>query len=145
MATSFNKFYGKMWNGFGLNTKKMLPRRGFILKRIERLSVSLKTVLRILKKALRLIDWHVFMWQSLDIFNVFNSLVLKQVLRKTETFFKKLEDCLLVQSTTNESATFPYKTGLSKANVKKIGMGSTKWTYYKERTFATDYFIFLRI
>ena len=120
----------------------MLPHWGFILKRIERLSVSLKTVLRILKKALRLIDWHVFMWRSLDIFNVFNSLVLKQVLRKTKTFFKNLEDCLLVQSTTNESATFPYKTGLSKANVKKIGMGSTKWTYYKERTFATDYFIF---
>ena len=41
-----------------------------------------------------------------------------------------------------ENVTFPYKTDLSKANVKTNRMGSTKWTYHKERGFATNYFIF---
>ena len=35
---------------------------------------------------------------------------------KTKSFFEKLK--ALVESTTMESATFPYKTALSKANVK---------------------------
>ena len=41
-----------------------------------------------------------------------------------------------------KSAVFPYRTALSKANVK---VGSTKWTYHKEPSFATNYYIFLKI
>ena len=64
------------------------------------------------------------MWQSLVILNVFNTLNLKQLFWKTKTFFKKLKYCFLVHTTTNESATFPYKTALPKANV------NTSWEYH---------------
>ena len=67
---------------------------------------------------LRLRDRHVFMWQSLAILNVFNTLTLKKVFWKTKTFLKTLEYHFLVHSITNESATLPYKTALPKANVK---------------------------
>ena len=35
-----------------------------------------------------------------------------------------------------ESAIFPYKIALSKANVKTNRMGSAKWTYQKKRSLA---------
>ena len=35
-----------------------------------------------------------------------------------KTFIKKLETCLLVEKTKTESALFPYKTAVSKANLK---------------------------
>ena len=43
------------------------------------------------------------MWQSLEISNVFNNLTLKQIFWKMKTFFKKLENCFVVESTTIES------------------------------------------
>ena len=49
-----------------------------------------------------------------------------------KTFFKKLEKRFLVESTKIKNASFPYKTALSKANVKVNRMGSSKWTYHKE-------------
>ena len=66
-------------------------------------------------------------------------------LKNENLFFKKLENSVLVQSTMIESATFPYKTALLEANVKANRMGSTKWTYHKECTFANTYFLFLEI
>ena len=67
---------------------------------------------------------------------------LKQVFWKTKTFLKK-KFHFLVQSSTNESATFPCKTALQIiASVKTNGMGSTKGTYHEEWNFATGYFIF---
>ena len=42
-----------------------------------------------------------------------------------------------------ESITYPYKSALSEANGKANRMGSTKWTYYKERSFTSIYFILL--
>ena len=71
------------------------------------------------KIALRLRDEHVFRWQLLEMFNVFNTLTLKQVFWKTETFFRKLEYGFLIESTMIEIATIPFKTALSKANVNK--------------------------
>ena len=44
-----------------------------------------------------------------------------------------------------KNALFPYKTALSKANFKTNRVGSTKWTYHKEQSFASNYFIFLKI
>ena len=85
------------------------------------------------------------MWQSQDIWNIFNTLTLKQVFRKTQTFFTKLKDHFLIESTKIENATFPQKTALSEANVKTNRMGSTKWTYHKEPSFASNYFIFSKI
>ena len=76
----------------------------------------------------------------LEIFTVFNILTLHQIFWTT-----KLEDLFLVQSIKIENATLPYKTALSETNVKTNGMGSTKWSYHKERSFFSSNFIFLKI
>ena len=81
----------------------------------------------------------------LENLNDFNTLTLKQIFWKTQTLFKKLEHRFLVGSTKNENATFPYKTALSEDNGKTNRMGSTKWIYYKERSFASNYFIFSKV
>ena len=85
------------------------------------------------------------MWQSVDILDLFNTSTSKQVFWKTKTFFKKLEYRFLIESTKIESAWFPYKTAISEANVKTNRMVSTKWTYHKERSFVSSYFIFLKM
>ena len=59
-----------------------------------------------------------------------------------QTLFKQLEHRFLVESAEIENATFPYKTALSEANVKTNRMESSKWTYRKERSFASNYFVF---
>ena len=71
------------------------------------------------------------MRQSLEISNVFRSLTLKQFPLKTKTFFKKLENCILVESATIEKTTFPYRTTLSKVDVKTKRMGITKLIHHK--------------
>ena len=81
----------------------------------------------------------------METLNVFNTLTLKQILWKTKTFSKKLEYRFLVESTSIESASFPYKTVMSEANIKTNRMVSTKWTYLTERSFASSYFIFFEI
>ena len=80
--------------------------------------------------------------QSVEVLNVFNTLALKQIFWKTKTFFKKLEYRFLVRSTKIENAPFPYKTAISEANVETNKMVSTKWTYHKEQSFASNYFFF---
>ena len=75
--------------------------------------------------------------------NVFNTLTLKQIFWRTKTFFKKLEDNFLVEATKIEITSFPFKTALSEANVNTNGMETTKWTYHKEWSFASNYLIFL--
>ena len=55
-----------------------------------------------------------------------------------QTLFKKLEYRFLVESTKIDNITFPYKTALSEASVKTNRMGGTKWTYHKERSFASN-------
>ena len=90
-------------------------------------------------------DGHVFMWQSLQILNVFNTLTSKEIFWKTQTLFKNLEYRFLVESTKIENATFPYKTALSEVNFKTNKTGSTKWTYHKDWSFASNYFIFSKI
>ena len=83
-------------------------------------------VLGIFKIALRLRDRYVFMWQLVEILNVFNISTLKQGFWKTKTFFKKLEYHLLVESSKIENASFSYKTAISEANVKTNIMVSAK-------------------
>ena len=48
-------------------------------------------LLGIFKIALCLRGRHVFMWQSVEILNVFNTINLKQIFWNTKTIFKKLE------------------------------------------------------
>ena len=85
------------------------------------------------------------MWQSVKVSNVFNTLTLEQIFWKTKTFFKKLEYHFLVETTKIENTSFPFKTALSEANFKTNRMATTKWTYHKESSFATNYLIFLKI
>ena len=66
-------------------------------------------VLRIFKIALRLRDRHDFMWQSVKVSNVFNTLTLKQIFKRMKTFFKKLEQRFLVEATNIEITPFPFK------------------------------------
>ena len=47
-------------------------------------------------------------------------------LKNENLFFKKLENSFIVESTMIERVTYPYKTALSKANVKTNRMGSAK-------------------
>ena len=51
----------------------------------------------------------------------------------------------LIESTKIEITAFPCKTVLLKANVNINRMGSSKWTYHKEPSFDSDYFIILNI
>ena len=78
----------------------------------------------IFKIAFNLRNRHAFMWQSFEILKV-----LKNENPCQKTGF---------ESTKNENATFPFKTPLSEANVKKNRIESAKWTYHKERSFASD-------
>ena len=50
--------------------------------------VLLKNVQGISKIVPCLKKWHVFIWQLPEILNVFNTLILKQILQKTKTFLK---------------------------------------------------------
>ena len=82
----------------------------------------------------------------MKIFNVFSTLTLKPTFSKTKTFFKKLEYLFLVENTKIESVLFSYKTAMSQANLifwqRTV---STKKTYQKEQSFASNYFIFSKI
>ena len=44
-----------------------------------------------------------------------------------------------------ENASFPYKTAIWEVNFKTNRMVCTKWTYHKEWSFASNYFIFLKV
>ena len=55
-----------------------------------------------------------------------------------------MEYRFLVESTKIDNITFSYKTALSKAIVKTNRMESTKLTYHKEQSFATNHFPFLK-
>ena len=55
-------------------------------------------------------------------FEQFQYLTLKQIFWKMKTFFKKLENRFLVESTKIQNTLFPYKTAISEANVKGILM-----------------------
>ena len=75
--------------------------------------------------------------------HVFNTLTLKQVFWKTETFFKKLEYRILVEATKIENTSFPFKTSLLEANVKTNTMTAKKWTYRQVCSFGSNYLFFL--
>ena len=62
---------------------------------------------------------------------------------KNTNLFQKTGVLFLIESTKIENAKFSYKTALSEATVKTNRMKSTKWMYYKEQSFASEYFITL--
>ena len=143
MVASFSSFYGKTWVGFCLNIRKRFFLEFSCQSQQKEHRLFLKTVLGNFKIALSLRDRHAFMWQSVKVSNVFNTLTLKQIFWKTKTYFKKLAYRFLVEATKIENTSFPFKTALSEANVKTNRMATTKWTYHKEWSFASNYLIFL--
>ena len=74
------------------------------------------------------------MWQSVKVSNVFNTLTLKQIFWKMETFFKKLEYHFLVETSKIENTLFPFKTALSEVNRKTNRMATIKWAYHKQKS-----------
>ena len=62
---------------------------------------------------------------------------------KTKAFFIKLEYRFLVETIKIQNTLFSFKTSLLEANVKTNRIDTSKWTYHKEWSFATNYFIFL--
>ena len=80
-------------------------------------------------------------------FECFQDFNFKKNPKKENLFFRKLENSFVVESITIESVTYPYpyKTAPSEANVKTNRMGSAKWTYHKEHSFASIFFIFVKI
>ena len=141
MVAPSSKFYGKIWVGFCLNTGKCL--RDFILTPTERAQVILKKSTRDFQNRSLFERSPCFFVTISENFKRFNTLTLKQTFWKTKTFFKKLEGIFLDEATKIENTSLPFKTALSKANVKTNRMVTTKWTYHREWSFANNYLIFL--
>ena len=82
---------------------------------------------------------------TVKILNVLNSLSWNRFPGKRKTFSKKLGYRFLTESTKIENSSFAYETVISEANVKINKVVTTKSTYRKERSFASNYFVFLKI
>ena len=144
-GSSFQQVLRQNLGWFLSKHSKTLLLRDFILKPTERAQVLLKIFTRDFQNSPpfeRLACLYVTITENLS---VFKTLSLKQIFWKKKTFFKKLEYRFLVESSNIENALFPYKIAISEANVKTNKMVTTKWTYQKERSFASNYFIFLKI
>ena len=120
MVASFSNFYGKTWVSFCLNIRKQFFLEFSFYSQQKEHSFFYKTVLGIFKTALCLRDRYVFMWQSVKVSNVLNTLTLKQIFWKTKTFFKKLKYCFLVEATKIENTPFPFKLLCQKPMLKQI-------------------------
>ena len=64
---------------------------------------------------------------------------------ENEKLFQKTGVSFWVESIKIENTSFLYNTAISEANNKTNRIVSTKWTYHKERSFASNYFTFLKI
>ena len=62
---------------------------------------------------------------------------------ENENLFQKTVVPFFVEANKIENTSFPFKTALSKANVKTNRITTTKWTYHKEWSFASNYLFFL--
>ena len=62
---------------------------------------------------------------------------------ENENLFQKTGVPFFIETTKIENTSFPFKTALSKANVKTNRMATAKWNNHKEWIFASNYFIFL--
>ena len=122
--------------------RKTLCLRGFILKPRGRAWILLKMILGIFKIALfeRSTCFYVTTTGNFECFPYF---IFDADFLKDKNLFQKTG--VLFFSTKIESAIFPHKTALPEANVKTNRMRSTKWTYHKGQSFATNYFSFLKI
>ena len=84
-------------------------------------------MLVIFKIILRLRDRHVFMWQSVEILNVFNTLTLKQIFWKTKTFLKKWSTVFKLQALRLKTHHFHTKSPYQKPMLRQ-----TEWWVQNE-------------
>ena len=139
---SFQQIYGKIWVGFCLNTGKRFFLEVLFYSQQKKHDSSKKKGTKDFQNSFPFKRAACFCVAISGNFEQFQYLTLKQTSRKTKTFFKKLEYSFLVESTKIRNASFPYKTAISEATVKTNRMVSTKWTYHKDRSFASNHFIF---
>ena len=78
--------------------------------------------------------------ESFKRFQYFN---LETNFLENKNLFQETGVPFLVESTKIEKTSFPLKTAISGANGKTNRMAAAKWTYHKEWSFASNYFIFL--
>ena len=128
MVAPFSSFYAKFGVVFVLTLENAFSYRFRFKANRKSIGSSKKSVLGIFEVALCLRDRHVFMWQSVKILNVFNTLTLKQIFWKTKPSFKKLEYRFLIESKKIKNASFLYKIAIWEANLKANRMVSTKAT-----------------
>ena len=142
MVAPFSKFnLGQNLGCFLSQHWKTLFPRGFISKSTERAQVLLKNSARGSQNSPPFegsASLYVTISGSFKHFQYFN-------FGKRKTYFLIWSTVFLVESTKIENPLFLYKTTISKANVKANRMVSTKWTYHRERSIASNYFIFLKI
>ena len=117
---------------------KTLFLRGFILKSTERGYLLLKDGTKDFQNSplfARSTCFYVTISGNFERFQYFNFeidfLENENIFQNENAFFWK---CII-----------SYKTTISEANVKTNRMVSAKWTYHEERSFSSNYFIFLRI
>ena len=117
---------------------KTLFLRIFILKPTERAYVLLKNGTRDFQNSPpfeRSACFYVSISESFKRFQYFN---FETNFLENENLLQKLEYLLLVEATKIENTSFPFKTALSEANVKTCRMATTKRTYHKEWSFASN-------
>ena len=140
---SFQQVLRQKLGWFLSQHQKMLFLRSFILKSTERAQILLKSGTRDFQNSPPFEGsacFYVTLSGSLKRFQYFN---FETGFQENENLF---QDCrFLVESIKIENPLFPYKTAISGANVKTNRIVITKYTYNKEGSFATNYFIFLKI
>ena len=88
IVVPFSKFYGKTSVGFCPNTGKRFFWEISFWGQQKKCRCYWKTLLGIFKILFRFRDRHIFREQLLEILNMFNTLTLEQIFRKTKTFPK---------------------------------------------------------
>ena len=139
-GSSFQQDLRQIWIGFCFKLEN-----GFILKRTERVQVLLKRGTRDFQNSPpfeRLACFYVTITENFKRFQYFN---FETDFLLNGNLFQKTGVPFLVESTKIENASFPYKTAILEANVKTNKTVTTKWTSQKERSFASNYLIFLKI
>ena len=136
----FSNFYGKLQVGFCLNIGKHFILQVSFYNHKEEHRFFLKNATRDLQNSPyfeRLPCFYVRTSGNLERFRYFN---FETNFLKNENLFEKTGVSFFILITKIENKKIPYKTALSEANVKTNRMGSTKRTYLKESSFATNLF-----
>ena len=117
MVALFSKFYANIWVGFCLSTRKHFSQRFHFKANRKSINSSKK--------------WY----QKFSKYPPFE---------RSACFYVTISGSFERFQYLNFETDF-LKTGISEANVKTNRMVSKKWSYHKERSFARECFIFLKI